>query len=426
MFWALAVLLFMTGMILLYVLAETDWLVFAEGFIVLCIVFLVYFYTKVMKSLNAIVNGMDLLKEQDFNSRLAKVGQRDADRIVEVFNRMMEQLKTERLHQLEQNNFLALIIKKSPMGVVILDFDYRVTSLNSAAVNFLDAGSENELKGRKLSELSSPLANRLKDMRQDSTETIRLGDARIYKCSLLSFVDSGFYHPFVLIESLTEEVMKAEKKAYEKVIRMISHEVNNSVTGVTSSLDSLSEILSEMENGSDLQDVMRVCVERCYGLSDFVMRYAEVVKVPEPERKDVNLNDCAKRCKMIMENMCNERNITLHMNLCKCDIPVSVDVTLIEQVLVNIIKNSIESIDNSGNITITTNAEPTAMIEIADTGCGIDSNNVDKLFTPFFSTKPNGQGLGLIFIREVLMKHDCRFSLSTGNDGITRFVIKFQ
>lgn len=426
MFWVLAVLLLMTGVILLDVSAGTDWFYFAEGFIVLCVVFLVYFYIKVLKTLNAIVNGMELLKEQDFGSRLAEVGQRDADRIVDVFNMMMLQLKTERLHHEEQNYFLDLLIKNSPMGVIILDFNNRIVSVNTAGVKFMGFNSENEMCDKLISELSSPLAERLKSVKQGAVETIRVGDVMIFRCSRLSFVDKGFQHPFILIESLTEEVMKAEKKAYEKVIRMIAHEVNNSVAGVTSSLDSLRDVLDDMENTDDLRDVMSVCIERCYGLSDFITRFADVVKIPEPVLNKEDLNDCAVRCKLVMENMCSERNITINMNLCDGDIPVLMDASLFEHVLVNIIKNSVESIGRDGNITITTCAEPAPMIEIADTGTGITGDTADKLFTPFFSTKPNGQGLGLIFIREVLLKHNCRFSLRTGDDRITRFTVKFQ
>ncbi|MBO4999976.1 MAG: PAS domain-containing sensor histidine kinase, partial [Bacteroidaceae bacterium] len=103
---------------------------------------------------------------------------------------------------------------------------------------------------------------------------------------------------------------------------------------------------------------------------------------------------------------------------------VSIDTSLFEQVIINIIKNSAESIGENGEIIIRTSASP-LMLEIGDTGQGISKEVEAKLFSPFFSTKPNGQGIGLIFIREVLMKHDCTFSLRTYPDGITRFRICF-
>ena len=125
-----------------------------------------------------------------------------------------------------------------------------------------------------------------------------------------------------------------------------------------------------------------------------------------------------------MENICQERNISLEMLLCEKSPVVLMDTSLFEQVLINIIKNSAESIGSGGQITIRTSTSP-LMLEIADNGEGISKDVEAKLFTPFFSSKPNGQGIGLIFIREVLMKHDCTFSLRTYPDGITRFRICF-
>ena len=112
------------------------------------------------------------------------------------------------------------------------------------------------------------------------------------------------------------------------------------------------------------------------------------------------------------------------MEMCEQNPIVMMDTPLFEQVLINIIKNSAESIGENGEIFIRTSMSP-LMLEIGDTGKGISKEVESKLFTPFFSTKPNGQGIGLIFIREVLMKHGCTFSLRTYPDGITRFRICF-
>jgi len=102
-----------------------------------------------------------------------------------------------------------------------------------------------------------------------------------------------------------------------------------------------------------------------------------------------------------------------------------VDACLFEQVMVNIIKNSAESIESQGEIIITTTNNPICL-EVADNGKGINKETAAKLFSPFFSTKPGGQGIGLIFIREVLLKHGCTFSLRTYDDGLTRFRILFE
>lgn len=426
LFLILALLLSAVWVLLLTVVLKHQEPVLTGCVILLAISLLLcgYFYRKILKPFDSVSNGMDLLREQDFSSRLALVGQSEADRIVTMFNRMMDQLKNERLRLREQNHFLDLLINVSPMGVVILTFDGQISMLNAAALRFLGFSSDSEVLGKTFEEIVSPLAEEIERLGKDTTETIRLSDSMIYRCSRLSFVDRGFAHPFVLIESLTSEVVKAEKKAYEKVIRMIAHEVNNTTAGITSTLDSVCAVLEEMADTDDLREVMKVCVDRCYGMSRFITNFANVVKIPDPCLEEVRLNDCVSACRRFMETVCRERDITLHNELCRENPQVQMDTVLFEQVLVNIIKNAAESIGMSGDIYIRTSVSP-ATLEIADTGAGISREVEAKLFSPFFSTKSNGQGIGLVFIREVLTRHGCTFSLRTYPDGLTRFRIVF-
>ena len=244
------------------------YLYIAEALMLLLMLYLILFYRKIVKPMNTIGSGMELLREQDFSSRLSHVGQQEADRVVNVFNRMMEQLKNERLRLREQNHFLDLMINASPMGVIIMTLDEEVSQLNPMAMKMMGVRPE-EAEGRKLSEIDSPLALELAAIPNGETSTVRLNDSSIYKCTHSSFVDRGFQHPFYLMEGLTDEVMKAEKKAYEKVIRMIAHEVNNTTAGITSTLDTVEQALSESEGMEDICDVMRVCTERCFSMSHY-------------------------------------------------------------------------------------------------------------------------------------------------------------
>lgn len=400
-----------------------------EGFIALVLLYLVLFHKKIVKPMNSIGNGMELLREQDFSSRLSYVKQYEADRIVSIFNRMMEQLKNERLRLREQNHFLDLLIQASPMGVVILSLDEEVAQLNPMAIKMLGILPE-EAIGKRLNQIDSLLAAELSSIPKDKTSVVYLNDANIYKCTRSSFIDCGFKHPFFLIERMTEEVMRVEKQAYEKVIRMIAHEVNNTTAGITSTLDTVEEALSTEKEMEDICEMMRICTERCFSMSRFITRFADVVKIPEPTLAPVQLNELVAACKRFMEGMCNDNRIKLCL---ECDPEVGtvrLDAALFEQVLVNIIKNAAESIANAtdrteeqGEIVVRTTAP--ASIEVVDNGPGISKEVETKLFSPFFSTKPNGQGIGLVFIREVLTRHNCTFSLRTYHDGLTRFRIQF-
>ncbi len=423
-FYILVFLLLVLGGVLLFLSSQLNTIFFyiGEGLILFIFIYLIFFYRKIVKPLNTIGSGMELLREQDFSSRLSPVGQYEADRIVNIFNRMMEQLKNERLRLREQNHFLDLLIKASPMGVIITSLDEDLSELNPMALKMLGVRLE-DVQGKKMKEIDSPLAVELANLPKGETVTVRLNDSNIYRCTHSSFIDRGFQHPFYLVETLTDEVMKAEKKAYEKVIRMIAHEVNNTTAGITSTLDTVEQALSSEEGMEDICNVMRVCTDRCFSMSRFITRFADVVKIPEPTLSPVCLNSLLLTCTRFMEGICADRHIRIRMELDESLAKVMLDVALFEQVLVNIIKNAAESIETDGEIVLRTLSP--AAIEIMDNGKGIDKETQAKLFSPFFSTKPDGQGIGLVFIREVLMRHGCTFSLRTYIDGWTKFRIIF-
>ena len=246
--------------------------------------------------------------------------------------------------------------------------------------------------------------------------TVRLpGEPKLFRVSHLSFPDRGYQHPFFLIESLTDEVRRAERAAYERVIRMMAHEVNNSVAGIAGSLS----------------DVER---ERLLALSKFVTRFAEVVKLPRPQPLLCDLSEEVDACRPFLESLCTSSGITVGFSLADDAIPVQLDAVLFQQVLINIVKNSVESIaGRGGHISIVTAAVPAeggekeaGMLVISDNGHGISPEVSSQLFTPFFSTKPQGQGIGLLLIRDILTAHGCNFNLLTSpDDHLTRFTIHF-
>ena len=213
--------------------------------------------------------------------------------------------------------------------------------------------------------------------------------------------------------------MKAEKVAYEKVIRMIAHEVNNNVAGIVSTLDLIGEELHS-DTSKEALDASR---ERTQKMAEFVTRFANVVKIPEPQLTLCDLSEEVEACHSFLEGLCQTHHIHLTFHLTDEAIPVHLDTTLFQQALVNIVKNAIESITDKGEITITTVPKT---LTITDNGRGISPEVAQHIFTPFYSTKPQGQGLGLLLIRDILTKHGCTFTLLTSpDDGLTRFTIVF-
>ena len=390
------------------------------GVALLGVLLLVLFYRNVMRPLRSIANGVDLLRAQDFSSRLSHVGQREADKIVDMFNGMMSSLKHERLKLREQNHFLDLLVEVSPMGIVTLDTDGKISGANRAAARFLDFDSAKEMTGLRPDEIQSTLGNVIGSLMDREVKVVRLNDSMVYRCSRLSFMESGVSHPFYLIEKLTDEVMKAERKSYEKVIRMMAHEVNNSLASIISVMETAEEEISD----DDIKEAIAACEDRCRDMGAFITKFASAVKIPEPTKTNVDLADLLRKRIPLLESICSATGSGLEMDIPQNDVPVFIDPVLMEQVITNIVKNAAESAGEGGKVDIRIQ-EPGTTLVITDNGPGISNEAAEMLFTPFFSTKQSGHGLGLLLVSEVLNSHGCRFSLETCPDGLTRFRIRF-
>lgn len=396
------------------------------GLLILPVALYFFLYSRLVKPYLQILSGMRLLNEQDFTTRLRAVKNKEAREMARVFNRMMASLRNERLSVREKNRFLDLLIEASPQGILILNFNEQVTDINASGLRLLNIADARDVKGKKLWETPSELAVSLASLKKEDNVIIRTSGACNYRCIRSSFVDQGFEHPFILIEELTRELLKVEKESYERIIRMMSHEVNNSVGAIGSTLHVVSDVINSGEQNAwqDVLPAVDASSDRCKHLAQFISKLANVVKIPLPTLTYVSLNEQVRAVDALTRIECRRRDIKLTLQLSPEDRLVRIDGIQFEQVLVNIIKNAYESIGHGGEIRIITSVSPLS-ITIQDNGPGITHEVNEKLFTPFFTTKSSGQGIGLMFVRDVLVNHQCRFSLYTSG-GWTRFEIIYK
>ena len=379
------------------------WQWIAVAAVLVAVVF-VLAYRSVLLPLKTIQNGIYLLREQDFSSRLRGVGQKDADNVVGMFNTMMDSLKNERLKNLEQNAFLARLIAASPMGIAICDFDGNVRETNPA----YDALA------------SADVVAALASLPEGGSTVVRSGHSQICRCSRSSFMDSGFSRPFFLVELMTDEIAKAETEMFNKIVRTMGHEVNNTLGSVISVLETIEDMHAD---DPMVAGVARSCGDSCRNLGLFVKGYSDVVKLPEPTLARVDLNVWVTDTMPVLQGLASN-NIQIVSELCDGEAFAQFDSMLMERVLVNIVKNAVESIGDDDGGRIVVRVAP-GMLQVVDNGKGISREAAAKIFTPFFSTKRQDRGLGLMLIADILRKHNAAFDLATDDDGLTRFTIRF-
>ena len=426
LFWILVVFIFgvLISIGLMFYKENKPIFFIIEGTALVAVLLFILLYRRLIKPYQIILNGMELLKEQDFSTSLRPVQNNEANNLIEVFNRMIAQLKNERRQVRERNQFLDLLIKAIPQGVIILDFDNHITDVNPAGLKFLNIHDLTEVAGKKLEETESELARYLSAFEPEN-KIIRLSDMGVYHCIRASFLDRGFNRPFILIEEMTHETIKMEKETYENMIRMMSHEVNNSIGAIGSTLDVVADIIRRREEVSwaGVLPAVEASFNRCGRLAGFIDNLSHMVKIPEPVLANIRISESVRSVDALTRAECGRRDIELSLELTPDDPLIRADGILLEQVLFNLVKNAYESIGSGGHIRIITSSEPLSIV-IEDDGPGIPESARQRLFTPFFTTKPTGQGVGLMFVREVLLNHEAKFRLAS-ESGRTRFEIFF-
>lgn len=414
------------GVISFIALRESRWLLLAvEALFVLSILLGAMLVRSFFIPLDLIRTGAELMSERDFTSQFREVGQPEMDALIRIYNQMIERLRDERLTLQERNYFLDRLLSASPAGVLTLDFDGKVSSLNPAARELLQVPDEEAL-GHPLTQIG-PLGEALAAVPVGGSRVVSHGPRRL-KVSRAEFFDRGFPRTFLLIGELTEELRASEKAAYGKLIRMMSHEVNNSVGAVSSLLDSFRGYGADLseEDRRDFLGAIDVAVNRMERLGAFMNGFAEVVRLPEPDRRPCDLRQLLEEILLLLRPELERRRIRAEWMANGPVPPVDLDRNQIEQVLVNVLKNAMESIGEDGRIGLRLVSDgERPVLAISDSGPGIPEGVQPLLFTPFFSTKRDGRGLGLTLIREILIAHGAGFGLENRPEGGAEFRVRF-
>jgi len=352
------------------------------------------------------------------------------DSLVDVYNVMVDKLREERIRNEEQELLLKRVMEESPGGVITLDVDGRIASINPAAEALLGTTKEQAI-GKSLIGLGNAFATGLAQVPGNSSQLIPISGRKRVRCRKASFMDRGFPRQFLLLDELTDELHHTEKRAYEKLIRMMSHEVNNTSGAVQSLLQSSLVYARQLTPGDreDFSRALEVAIRRTANLDEFMRGFANVVRLPRPQLQPSDPWRIAQQTGLLFKDRCGAAAITWKEEL-DPELPgVDCDPVQLEQVLVNVIKNAIEAIESMGEpgeITLTGKRNGRrCSLSISDSGPGLSAEVQKHLFTPFYTTRENGQGIGLTMVQEILLAHRFDFTFENRADGGARFTVLF-
>ena len=393
----------------------------------------------------------ELLQDQNYAARLQQGPGDELAGIVTLFNGMLDALYQERLKLGEQRGFLDRLLEATPSAVVAFDFDGRISVINASALALLGV---HDPEGKPLADWAEGRGDFVDD--HDATgrkrnldllaqlDALPLGeskllvdtDGRRYRCQRSHFFDRGFARHFLLIEELTEELETSEKATYEKLVRVLAHEVNNTVAATGSVLDSLLYYQPQLEasDSVDFSTAIEAVKRRNASLGEFIDRFTVVVKMPAANPRPTDVAAMAEDILRLYREPCRSRGIAIDW-LRRDAVPAqAIDRNLMEQALLNIVKNAMEAAEATmresgaatGYVQVELAQEDNRIrLSVLDSGDRLGEVPAGQIFTPFFTTKKGGQGIGLLFVREVLNRHGFPYRLAASGQGETRFDIWF-
>lgn len=355
--------------------------------------------------LSALYHGYSNFLDNDFSVSLVKSRNDELGDLIEVYNRVGGALRNERVHLYQRELLLDTVMQSSPLSLVLTEQAGIIIYSNSASRKlFNHSKAINGINFDKLLEaMPKPFKNSLNTGLNGLFTVSSKGLIETYHLTQNTFVLNGKQHRLFLFKRLTKEINRQEVRTWKKVIRVISHELNNSLAPI-SSLAHSGQVLSQRGDQVKLKEIFESIEERANHLKTFIEGYAEFSRLPKPNALFINVDQLLSRLNSLYPFQFDQNDSAVILYA---------DPAQLQQAMVNVIKNAHESNSDPADITIKIkNIKNTTEIQILDGGTGMSDRNLKNALLPFYSTKQQGTGLGLPLCREITEAHGGKILIS--------------
>ncbi|MBV1910318.1 MAG: hypothetical protein KUG78_13530 [Kangiellaceae bacterium] len=371
------------------------------------------FMNPINRVLSALNDGFHNFLDNDFSVSLAKTRNDELGDLVDVYNKVGGVLRDERLNLYQRELLLDTVIQTTPLALILRDDSGAIIYSNSAARKLVRGGQAiNGLKLSTLLELKPKPFTQAVESGLSGLFTVPNDDvSETYHLTQNQFLLNGRKHQLYLFKSLTKEINRQEVNTWKKVIRLISHELNNSLAPITSLAHS-GELLSKRQDEEKLASIFSTMGERARYLQSFIEGYAKFARLPNPQCRHVESYT-------FLTNLRQIKDFELD---CKEDqLPIYCDPAQLQQVIINLVKNAHEAyydVDKNNKVTLSLQVFVDSFeIQIRDRGKGMSESNLSNALLPFYSTKAEGTGLGLPLCREIVEAHGGKISIGNRRSG---------
>ncbi len=362
--------------------------------------------------------------------------------LVRALNEVIEVFRRTRAEKEEHFQFLQTIVQHVAVGLIAFRGDGTVSLLNSAAKRLLRVSSLNNIKA--LEPQSPELVRTMAGLDPGRRAVVRIENEE-ERLDLVLFATDvrlrGMSLRLVSLQNIRSEIEQTEIEAWQKLIRVLTHEIMNSVAPISSLAATVNELLSpapapaegsarpDSETLADVRQALDTIHRRSDGLLHFVDAYRNLTLLPKPKFQIFRLQEAFGRAAKLMEAHIRESGIVFNWRVEPESLNVKADPELLEQVLINLLLNARQAVEGRPGAHISLSGRLDALgrvlIQVADNGPGIPAENLEKIFIPFFSTKETGSGIGLSLARQIMRLHDGAITAHSKPGEETVFTLRF-
>ena len=375
------------------------------------------------------------IRHADFSQTFVTGGLGSAyDELKDAFNEVLDAFRAARAEKEEQARYLQTVVQHVGVGLIAYDRHGQVELINTAAKRLLHVSRlrhirELETRAPELASSLAELGTRHKAMVRVQLEgemlqlalygtAFRLGDREVTLASL---------------QNIQGELEEKEMEAWQNLIRVLTHEIMNSITPISSLAATASSMLKsetlDPNSATDVRDAVHTIHRRSEGLLHFVNAYRDLTRLPVPQFEIVRASELIGRVEQLMTGQVQEAGATLSTTVNPPGLELTVDPELIEQVLINLVGNATDAASGKEGARIAVHAHTDGrgrpIIEVVDTGPGIVEEALERGFIPFFTTKPNGTGIGLSLCRQIMRLHRGSITARSEPHRETVFTLRF-
>lgn len=402
--------------LLVWTFRETEHIAVPAVLLLLVLLQVYAIVRSVEKHVDTLEDFFSAINYEDFTQRFIS-DDVDAE-LKTAFNRILERFQDARAQREVQANYLEVVFRHVPVPLLAARSDGSLRMVNNPARRLTGLGSLRHLDD--LAQLDPALPQMIREIEPGQQRMLQthIRDIPVeLRVAVSEIRMAGNSERLYSIENLSGELTAREASAWRNLIRVLTHEIMNTLTPISSLAQSSADMLNKPDSADDIREAVETIARRSDGLMSFVSRYRELLKVPQPVLADIRVADVLNSVVAFLAD--NLRNTAIAIEVIPRSLELRADSQLLDQLLVNVVKNAADAMQESVTKSLRLSAGieyGRVIIRIIDSGPGIPENLQDQVFIPFFTTKRDGSGIGLSLSRQIMTAHGGEIAVRRLND----------